>query len=58
MLQETQIGNSSAAIANTSSATTQNEGTAKPHGAIIAEPNTNSIIINAPSSIIHILKNV
>ena len=50
-------GNSQA-TANTSSASTQNEGTTKPMVQIIAEPNTNSIIINAPSSIIRILKTV
>ncbi|RUR07528.1 GspD family T2SS secretin variant LspD [Legionella sp. km772] len=43
---------------NTTSATTQNEGTTKPTVQIIAEPNTNSIILNAPASIIRILKNV
>ncbi len=47
-----------AATANTTSANTQNEGTTKPTVQIIAEPNTNSIIINAPSSIIRILKTV
>lgn len=44
--------------ANTSTATTQNEGTAKPTVQIIAEPNTNSIILNAPTSIIRIMKQV
>lgn len=48
----------SAATANTTSANTQNEGTTKPTVQIIGEPNTNSIIINAPASIIKILKNV
>ena len=48
----------SAAAPNTTSASTQNEGTTKPTVQIIAEPNTNSIIINAPVSIIHILKTV
>lgn len=43
---------------NTTSVSTQNEGTAKPTVQIIAEPNTNSIIINAPSTIISILKSV
>ncbi len=38
--------------------TTQNEGTTKPTVQIIAEPNTNSIIINAPASLIRILKAV
>ncbi|BCA95266.1 type II protein secretion LspD [Legionella antarctica] len=47
-----------AATANTTSANTQNEGTTKPTVQIIAEPNTNSIIINAPASIIRILKTV
>lgn len=49
---------SSAATANTTSAMTQNEGTTKPTVQIIGEPNTNSIIINAPVSIIRILKTV
>jgi general secretion pathway protein D len=51
-------GTPSAATANTTTANTQNEGTTKPTVQIIGEPNTNSIIINAPSSIIRILKNV
>ncbi|KTD59230.1 GspD family T2SS secretin variant LspD [Legionella shakespearei] len=50
--------NSSAATANTTSASTQNEGSTKPTVQIIGEPNTNSIIINAPASIIRILKTV
>ena len=50
--------NSSAATENTTSANTQNEGSTKPTVQIIAEPNTNSIILNAPVSIIRILKNV
>ncbi len=49
---------SSGATANTTSATTQNEGTTKPSVQIIAEPNTNSIILNAPSSVIRVLKRV
>lgn len=49
---------SSAATGNTTSTTTQNEGTTKPTVQIIAEPNTNSIIINAPVSIIRILRTV
>ncbi len=49
---------SNAATANTTSATTQNEGTTKPTVQIIGEPNTNSIILNAPASVIHILKGV
>lgn len=48
----------SGATANTTSATTQNEGTTKPTVQIIAEPNTNSIILNAPASVIRILKRV
>lgn len=47
-----------AATPNTASASTQNEGTTKPTVQIIAEPNTNSIIINAPASLIRILKTV
>lgn len=46
------------ATENTSSTTTQNEGSTKPTVQIIAEPNTNSIILNAPASIIGILKGV
>lgn len=46
------------AAANTTSANNQNEGSTKPHVQIIAEPNTNSIIINAPASVIRILKTV
>lgn len=46
------------ATANTQTATTQNEGSTKPTIQIIAEPNTNSIIINAPASIIRTLKTV
>ncbi|WP_051555066.1 GspD family T2SS secretin variant LspD [Legionella fairfieldensis] len=49
---------SSAAMGNTNSANTQNEGTTKPTVQIIAEPNTNSIIVNAPASLIRILKAV
>lgn len=48
----------SAAAANTQSASTQNEGSTKPTIQIIAEPNTNSIILNAPPSIIQTLRNV
>lgn len=43
---------------NPTDKTTQNEGTTKPTVQIIAEPNTNSIIINAPASLIRILKAV
>lgn len=50
--------NASAATANTTSTNTQNEGSTKPTVQIIGEPNTNSIIINAPASIIRILKSV
>ncbi|KTC79306.1 GspD family T2SS secretin variant LspD [Legionella cherrii] len=46
------------ATGNTTSATSQNEGTTKPSVQIIAEPNTNSIILNAPASVIRILKRV
>ncbi|MDR3441390.1 MAG: GspD family T2SS secretin variant LspD [Legionella sp.] len=50
--------NASAATGNTSSANSQNEGSTKPTVQIIGEPNTNSIILNAPSSVIGILKKV
>ncbi len=46
------------ATENTTASTTQNEGSTKPTIQIIAEPNTNSIILNAPASIIRILKSV
>lgn len=42
----------------TTGATTQNEGSTKPTVQIIAEPNTNSIIINAPATLIRTLKSV
>lgn len=45
-----------AATPNTSNAPTQNEGSTKPTVQIIAEPNTNSVIINAPASLIRILR--
>ena len=46
------------AMPNTTGASTQNEGSTKPTVQIIAEPNTNSIIINAPATLIRTLKNV
>ena len=48
----------SQALPNTASASTQNEGSTKPTVQIIAEPNTNSIIINAPATLIRTLKSV
>ncbi len=48
----------SAATPTTNGATTENEGSTKPNVHIIAEPNTNSIIINAPATLIRILKKV
>lgn len=42
----------------TGAANNQNEGSTKPTVQIIAEPNTNSVIINAPSTVIRILKRV
>ncbi len=54
----TSVTTSAAATTNTSSASTKNEGSTKPSVQIIGEPNTNSIIINAPPSIIRILKAV
>ncbi len=47
-----------AATPNTTGASTQNEGSTKPTVQIIAEPNTNSIIINAPAALIRTLKAV
>lgn len=47
-----------AATPGTSGAPTQNEGSTKPSVQIIAEPNTNSIILNAPASLIRILRSV
>lgn len=46
------------ATPTTTGGSTQIEGTTKPTVQIIAEPNTNSVIINAPLSIIRILKSV
>lgn len=43
---------------NTTNVSTQNEGSTKPTVQIIAEPNTNSIIINAPATLIRTLKSV
>lgn len=43
---------------NTSATNSQNEGSTKPTIQIIAEPNTNSVIINAPPTLIRTLKNV
>lgn len=47
-----------AATPTTTATNTQNEGSPKPTVQIIAEPNTNSIIINAPAALIRILKTV
>lgn len=47
-----------AATPNTTGVTTQNEGSTKPTVQIIAEPNTNSIIINAPTTLIRTLKSI
>lgn len=46
------------AAPNTSSAVTQNEGSTKPTVQIIAEPNTNSIILSAPVTLIRTMKQV
>lgn len=40
------------------STNTQNEGSSKPNIQIIAEPNTNSVIINGPAKLIQTLKSV
>lgn len=47
-----------AATPNTSISATQAEGSTKPTVQIIAEPNTNSIILNAPITLIRTLKSV
>ena len=47
-----------AATPNTTGASTKNEGSTKPTVQIIAEPNTNSVIINAPATLIRTLKSV
>lgn len=46
------------AVPTTAGATTESEGSTKPSVQIIAEPNTNSIIINAPVTLIRMLKSV
>lgn len=46
------------ATPNTSATSSQNEGGTKPTVQIIAEPNTNSIIINGPATLIRTLKSV
>ena len=51
------IGNPGA-LANTSGASNQSEGSTKPSVQIIAEPNTNSVIINAPPTLGRTLKSV
>ena len=51
-------GLTSVASPATHASSAQTEGTTKPTVQIIAEPNTNSIIINAPASVIRILRNV
>ena len=43
---------------NTAASSSQSQGSTKPTVQIIAEPNTNSIIINAPPSVIRILRSV
>lgn len=51
------LGNG-AGSGNTTGVSTQNEGSTKPTIQIIAEPNTNSIILNAPATLIRTLKSV
>lgn len=48
----------STASANTQATNTQTEGDNKPQVQLIAEPNTNSVIINAPPSLIRTLQSV
>lgn len=43
---------------NTQASTTSSEGSAKPKVQIIAEPNTNSIIVSGPATVTRILRNV
>lgn len=43
---------------NPASTNSQNEGSSKPNIQIIAEPNTNSVIINGPAKLIQTLKSV
>lgn len=43
---------------NTGATANQNEGSSKPNIQIIAEPNTNSVIINGPAKLIQTLKTV
>jgi general secretion pathway protein D len=50
--------NPSGATGNTNLTNNQSEGSTKPSIQIIAEPNTNSIILNAPASVIRVLKRV
>ena len=45
-------------IQNASGGKAQSEGSTKPTVQIIAEPNTNSVIINAPATLIRMLKSV
>lgn len=47
-----------AGLAGATGANTQNEGSTKPSIQIIAEPNTNSVIINGPAALIRTLKSV
>lgn len=59
-----QVGTGGAPTANpdnpasASASNSQNEGSTKPTVQIIAEPNTNSVIINAPATLIRTLKSV
>lgn len=55
---QSQTSSDSKALSNTKGSDTQTEGSTKPSIQIIAEPNTNSIIINAPYTIITILNKV
>ena len=51
-------GLTTVASPNTQTSSSQSQGSTKPTVQIIAEPNTNSIILNAPPSIIRILRTV
>ncbi len=56
--QASMPANNPQATPNTNATSSQNEGGTKPTVQIIGEPNTNSIIINAPATLIRTLKSV
>ena len=50
--------NNSAIASNTQASSEQSEGNSKPRVQIIAEPNTNSVILSAPQSLMRTLKKI